>query len=370
MPRRPTKDYHFECRGGVATITIFDVIDRFGGISSRDIAADLKAAGDVKTLRVHVNSEGGEAFEGIAIYNLFLNHPARVEMFVDGLALSVAALIVMAGDHIVIAKSARMMIHNPMGGGFSAPAEEHRSLAALLDSLTNTIAEITAKRTGQTIEKIVELMAAETWFTAEQAVAIGLADEEGKALKVAAHVDAGLYSHTPQELIAQHKEPIMAEEQKPADNTPTPLAAASFEELEGSLPGADSDFVMSQLRAKATLPQALVAWMTAQNERLAKSQKETDAATKAGEKAVAEAKATVKPGLDVKGEGEGNSGDGNEAAYGGDPIAEWNKRLQAKVDANMPRMQAASRLNAEEPGLREAMVDAYNLQQKAAVAAA
>ncbi len=104
--------------------------------------------------------------------------------------------------------------------------------------------------------------------------------------------------------------------------------------------------------------------MTAQNERLAKAQKATDAASKAGEKALAEAKATVKPGLDVKGEGEGGD---SEANFGGDPIAEWNKRLAAKVTAGMPRMQAASRLNAEEPGLRQAMVEAYNIQQKALV---
>ena len=63
-------------------------------------------------------------------------------------------------------------------------------------------------------------------------------------------------------------------------------------------------------------------------------------------------------GLDFEGEGKG-TGDG---AFGGDPIAEWNKRLAAKVDAGMPRMQAASRLNREVPGLREAYVEASNLQ--------
>ncbi len=260
MPRRHTKDYQFECRGGVATITIFDVIDRFGGISSKDIAADLKAAGDVKTLRVHVNSEGGEILEGIAMYTLFLDHPARVEMFVDGMALSVAAMVVMAGDHIQIAQNARMMIHDPVGTAVAAPADEHRSVAALLDSLHATIVETHAKRTGRTAQKIEEAMAAETWFTAEEAVAFGLADSIGKALKVAAYVDAGLYSHTPQELIAHHKEPPMADEGNEITTTletsteRLAVPIASFEELESSLPGADSDFVLGQLRAKATLP--------------------------------------------------------------------------------------------------------------------
>ena len=137
------------------------------------------------------------------------------------------------------------------------------------------------------------------------------------------------------------------------ENTPTP--AASFEDLKACLPGADSDFICSQMEKKATLDQAQSAWMEEQNKRLA-------AADKKAEKAVEEKKASdAKPGLDFEGEGTGTGGDG-DAAFGGDPIAEWNKRLAAKVDAGMPRMQAASRVNKEMPGLREAYVEASNAQ--------
>ena len=353
-------NYKFSCRSGVATLYIFDVIDRFGGIGARDIARDVDAAGDVTTLQVRVNSEGGDILEAIGIYNILKSHPARVEMFVDGMALSAAALVVMAGDHIEIAANARMMIHNPMGTTVSAESDEHRSMAELLDSLRESVAQTHADRTGQSLETILQLMDEETWLTASEAIELGFADAEGKALKVAAHVKTRQYRNIPKEMISTEKEADMAEH----ENQVTGPVVASFDELENALPGADNDFLVAQMKAKATLPQAQSAWMTEQSRRIEAAEKKAVSAQKAAEAAEkAKAEAEAKPGVEAM--NEGKVGESENTAFGGDPIAEWKTRLQAKIDAGMPRQQAASRLNKEEPGLREAMVEAHNLARMA-----
>lgn len=139
---------------------------------------------------------------------------------------------------------------------------------------------------------------------------------------------------------------------------------ASFKDLEAGLPGADSDFLIAQMKAEATLPQAQSSWMAEQNKRLATMKKDADAAAKTEAKALEEKKAAEdKPGLNLEGEGTGGDS-GGDADFGGDPIAEWKKRLAAKVDAGMPAAKASSRLNREDPELRKAYVEAYNAQHK------
>lgn len=362
MPPSSKTDYRFECKGGVATIYIYGVIDRWE-ISAKQIADDIEAAGKVSRLRVRINSEGGDVFQGLAIYNILRDHSAKVEIYVDGMALSIASLIVMAGDTRIMAENAYLCVHDPVGSVYAGDSDELRRMAELVDSLQDTLAETYAKRTGQTTSKILELMAAETWLTADKAVELGFADSAGESMKVAAHVDARKFLHVPKSLIANQKEPIMAESDKTTpDATPKAPVVASFKDLEAGLPGADSDFLIAQMKAEATLPQAQSAWMAEQSKRLGTAKKEAEVLAKATAKKAEEDKAAAgKPGLKVEGEGTGGDGDG-DAAFGGDPIVEWNKRLAAKVDAGMPRAQATSRLNREVPGLREAYVEAYNAQ--------
>ncbi len=365
MPRDSKTDYRFECKAGVATIYIYGIVDRWE-ISAKQVADDIEAAGKISRLQVRINSEGGDVFQGLAIYNVLRSQKARIEMFVDGMALSVASLIAMAGDTIEMAENAYMMVHDPMGSVFAGDSDELRRMADLVDSLRGTLAATYAKRTGQTTDKILELMAAETWLTADKAVELGFADSAGEPLKVAAHVDARKFLHVPKSLIANHKEPIMAESDTKTPDAPKSPVVASFKDLETGLPGADSDFLIAQMKAEATLPQAQSAWMTEQNNRLDTATKAADATAKATAKAEAKAAdekkaAAGKPGLKVEGEGTGSDGDG-EATFGGDPIAEWNKRLAVKVDGGMSRAQASIRLNREVPGLREAYVEAFNAQ--------
>ncbi|MBU5386934.1 Clp protease ClpP, partial [Citrobacter cronae] len=85
--------------GGVATVTLYDEIGGFG-ITARDFAEELSTLGRVSQIDLHIHSPGGDVFEGLAIYNLLKNHPARIVVTVDGVAASMASVIAMAGDRV------------------------------------------------------------------------------------------------------------------------------------------------------------------------------------------------------------------------------------------------------------------------------
>lgn len=142
------------------------------GITAESINSQLKEAGG-EDIKLRINSDGGSVFEGFAIYNLLDQYDGNIDVFIDGIAASIASLIAMAGNTISMAKNSRMMIHNAYGGVLG-DADEMRKTADLLDSLTATIAETYADKTGETKDEYLALMKAETWYTAEEAVAAKL----------------------------------------------------------------------------------------------------------------------------------------------------------------------------------------------------
>lgn len=173
-----------------AEIYIYGVIggDWFGeGITAKMVADDLKALGKVNTIDVRINSEGGDVFQGKAIYSLLVENRAKINVKIDGLAASAASFIAMAGNNIEIAEGAFVMIHDAYGVSFGR-AEEMRKYADLLDTVNATIYDVYASRTKQSIDKIKKWMKDETWFTAKEAVTNGFADTMTENLKVAASV--------------------------------------------------------------------------------------------------------------------------------------------------------------------------------------
>ncbi|MEV0197364.1 head maturation protease, ClpP-related [Nonomuraea sp. NPDC050691] len=122
------------------------------------------------------DSPGGEVFDGIAIANLLRSHPAKVTTWVDGLAASIASVIALAGDWVIMQPHSQMMIHNPWATCIG-DAADMRDAAERLDRQSDNLAAVYAERTGGDMKHRRELMQAETWFTAAEAVAAGLADE-------------------------------------------------------------------------------------------------------------------------------------------------------------------------------------------------
>ena len=156
------------------------VIDIYGEIGWDALAAEFVSdLRDVTADRIdlHLNSPGGDVYDGIAIYNALVEHPAQVQATIDGLAASIASVIAQAGDKIVIAENAQMMIHNAWAV-VMGDADELRAAAKDLERHNKNIAGIYATRSGRgDVDRWLDLMAAETWMSAEEAVKVGLADE-------------------------------------------------------------------------------------------------------------------------------------------------------------------------------------------------
>lgn len=154
------------------------VYDSIGGWFGMYADEFIEALGEVTTSKINLrlNSPGGSVFEGIAIANAIRSHPATVTVYVDALAASIASVIALAGDRVVMMPQAQYMVHNASGACYG-DATEMTKMADLLDKQSRNIAEAYAQHTGRPLAEWQDYMANETWFTAEEAVAVGLADE-------------------------------------------------------------------------------------------------------------------------------------------------------------------------------------------------
>jgi len=203
--------YQIKAEGHTAEILIYSFIgeDFFdGGISAKGLLQAIEDLGEVTEINVRINSPGGDVFDGVAIHNALERHPATINVHIDGLAASIASVIAMAGDTILIASNALMMIHNPHAFAIG-DAAEMRKTADLLDKAKEGLVSSYLAHVGDVMEReeIEAFMDDTTWFTAEEAVAAGLADEVGNAVKIAAHFDLKQlhYSNIPEAL--KNKEP-------------------------------------------------------------------------------------------------------------------------------------------------------------------
>lgn len=187
----------FEVRNATATAADIFIYDEIGvfGVTAADVIVMLQGL-KVSTLNVHLNSPGGSVFDGLAIYNALNAHPASITVHIDGLAASIASVIAMAGDEIVMAENAMMMIHRPSVGMFGY-ADELRKQADVLDVLEGNLVAVYAARTGMPPEDVKAAMHAETWFTAAQAKANGFCSSVTAAKKVAAHFDLSAFKNAP-----------------------------------------------------------------------------------------------------------------------------------------------------------------------------
>lgn len=161
-----------------ATISIYDVIgeDWYSGDgwTAKRLAGALRAIGK-KDVAVNINSPGGDMFEGLAMYNLLREHPARVTVKVMGIAASAASIIAMAGDEIQMGGGSFLMIHNAWGVVIGN-RHDMRAAADIFEKFDASMAGIYAARTGKTEADIAAMMDAETYITAREAVDNGFAD--------------------------------------------------------------------------------------------------------------------------------------------------------------------------------------------------
>lgn len=132
----------------------------------------LKANKDAATIDIYINSSGGSVFDGIAMYNVLKRHKAYKRVFIDGFACSIASVIAMAGNKIVMPKTSMMMIHNPwtiaMGN-----SDELRKVADDLDKMGETIKNAYLEKTNLDEKKLTKLMDNESFLSAEECFEYG-----------------------------------------------------------------------------------------------------------------------------------------------------------------------------------------------------
>jgi len=174
---------------------LYNEIGGFGKNAS-DFVRDLQTVPQDNRVVLRIHSPGGDVLDGHAIFNALRAHPGGLTTQIDGLAASMASVVALAGDPVRMAGNGLMMIHN-VSAGMHGDSEDLRQMADVMDKIQETIKAIYSAKTGLSKKKIQEMMDAETWMTAKEAVDLGFADEITGDLKMAAKFDLSKFKNPP-----------------------------------------------------------------------------------------------------------------------------------------------------------------------------
>jgi len=182
-------------------------------------------------IHLHLNTPGGDVFDGNTIHNALVQHPAPVHVYVDGLAASIGSVIAMAGDTINIAKNGAIMIHDPwvmsMGN-----ADELRKQAKVLDKVRDALVTTYVDKTGQEAGQIMQWMNEETWFDADEALAAGFATEIIDNVGTQNHSDLSVYNKVPGRVAALYQAKVASDGTETKRTKEQALRDAGFTRVE------------------------------------------------------------------------------------------------------------------------------------------
>ncbi len=230
-----------------ADIYIYDEIGGWG-ISARRFTEDLISLGNLSHINLHIHSPGGEVFDGIAIYNQLKNHSATITVYIDGLAASMASVIAMVGDTVIMPKNAMMMIHKPWGVSWG-DANDMREYADLLDKLENVLIPAYVAKTGKTTEEITAMLEQETWLDGDECVEQGFADKVIEPVKAMASLTSKRieeFSSMPSAIKNQitPKNTTKPTQQPQPNSSPEPQPSATYADEQTRLNGIKDLFAM------------------------------------------------------------------------------------------------------------------------------
>lgn len=220
--------YSIRARASGAEVLIYDEIGAYG-VSAKGFLAELGALPDDAPIDLRLNSPGGSVFDAVAIYNALTRHAGTVTAWIDGIAASAASYIAMAGDEIVMPENAFLMIHDP-SGLVMGTAADMRDMAGALDKMAASMTRGYAAKSGKPEEEIAALMAAETWFDANDALELGLATRMAEPVRIAASFDIARFRNAPPSLLQDVAETVATSngfELDPDHMTEATLPAAS-----------------------------------------------------------------------------------------------------------------------------------------------
>ena len=240
-------------------VLIYDEIGLWG-ISAARFVEDLKAVDDgAVKFTVAINSPGGDLFDGFAIHNALVRLGDRCAVRIDGLAASAASVIACGGSQVVMASNAMMMIHNPWTFAYGT-AEELRKTADMMDKARDGILAA-YRRKAPSIEdaELLRMLDDETWLTADEAVALGLADVVGETVEMKACRGAtgvlARFKHPPKALLESESEPPVGETEGQESETESTGTDANDPEPDTVKTVAKAAALLTQACLKAGIPE-------------------------------------------------------------------------------------------------------------------
>ena len=193
------KWYNIQNKAGeTADVYIFDEIGTYG-ITAQEFITDIKDLKDTP-INLRINSLGGDVFDGMAMYNVIKRREAKTTVYIEGIAASIATIISLGADEVVMAENSLFMIHNAWGGTMGE-AKDMRKTAETLEKITGELTDIYRKKTGLSYDALAQMMDEETWLNANEAYELGFIDTISDSIKVAAKYDVSKFKNITQEEI-------------------------------------------------------------------------------------------------------------------------------------------------------------------------
>ncbi len=346
------------------------------GITAQQVKTQLAAMNQTQPLLVHIDSEGGSVFDGLSLYEAFASYSGPKEAIIESTAFSMASYIAMAFDRVTIAENGYVMVHQP-STDTGGTASELVSTADVLTKLDQSMTAAYVRKSGLSEARVKQMMAAETFLNANEALAVGFVDAIAKRNVPTRIQPSARHKTMPQRVYAAlfgagsggdtelHKDKPMS--------TQT-IVAATVQEIKAAFPKAKSDFIVRCL--EKGLPIASVA--SAAADEMMKENEEMSAKVTSLEAELAAMKASAAKADDTDTDDTDDDKSDVEAkkvaAKNGvkavakakevtkrTAVTEWNTAIdeQLKLHAGN-RLKAVSAVNKRHPGLRERMVAEAN----------
>ena len=181
-----------------ADIYIFDKIGMYG-VTAQDFIGEIKELKNTP-INLRINSLGGDVFNGMAIYNVIKKREAKTTVYIEGIAASIATIIALGADEVVMSENSLFMIHNAWGGTMG-DAKDMRKSAETLEKISTELTEIYMKKTGLSYDVVSNMMDEKTWLNSEEAYELGFVDTISDAIKIAAKYDVSKFKNITNEQV-------------------------------------------------------------------------------------------------------------------------------------------------------------------------
>lgn len=337
----------------------------YPGVTAEEFKRRLEIADPAKPLLIRIDSEGGSVFDGMSIHDAIAAWPAGSKAVIESAAFSIASFIPMAADSIEITSNGYLMLHNPYTET-QGDDDDHAKMSDLLKKLKSSMVEAYAERTGKSSEEVQEIMKAETWFTAKEAMQAGLVDSVlGK--KQSSQINAAK-TNMPQRVVAS----LIVSGDSIGDRLPigenkmaSDKVAATAKSIKAKYgKTVSSDFIVKALEEEMSMEdvgEKLVEELMSQNDelmsKLAAMEEEVKALRAAAEevkmKAQEEMQPKEEPAMKARGIAPVRAG---AVVPMVNASGKWNDLVAKYTDKGVSKADAVRRVNRENPGLRDEML--------------